>query len=352
MKTLSAIQLEHKGRLLIDEIDIADPEKNQVQVKLISSGVCHSQLHQMNDPSLERPFVLGHEATGIVIKVGPDSTYVKEGDHVIVTWVPRSPIQGRYLPNLTGVSYMENPVTSRITFTWAETIMCEDEYVVKISEEQASDESCIVGCAVLTGAGAVKNTAKVSEGDVVAVFGVGGVGLCAVAMASILKASTIIAIDLDDSKLDFAKQFGATHIVNAKEKSPIEEIIDISKGGVDFAFDAIGKQITMEQILLATKAGGSGAENHGGMSVLIGIPEVDQISLDPKLFLFNQKTYRGSLGATYPEKDFPYFLDLYNQGKFPLDKMISESFSLTEINDACEKLESGLITGRSIIKYS
>jgi Zn-dependent alcohol dehydrogenase len=215
MKTLSAIQLEPKGKLILDEIDIADPEKNQVQVKLISSGICHSQLHQMNDQNLPKPFLLGHEATGIVTKTGPDCTYVEEGDYVIVTWVSRTPIKGRNLPELNGVSYMEKPLNCRITFTWAETIMCDDQYVVKITEEQATDESCIVGCSVLTGAGAVKNTAKIKPGQTIAIFGAGGVGLSAITMASIMKASKIIVVDLDDNKLDFAKKFGATHVVNA-----------------------------------------------------------------------------------------------------------------------------------------
>lgn len=351
MKTLSAIQLEPQGDLIIDQIDLADPEGTQVQVKLISSGICHSQLHQMHDNSLPRPFLLGHEATGIVMKTGPECKYVKEGDYVIATWVRRTPISGRYLPDLKGVSYMEKPLNHRITFTWSETIMCEDEYVVKITKEQASPESCIVGCSVLTGAGAVRNTAKIKEGQTVAIFGVGGVGLAAVTMASIMKASKVIAVDLDQNKLEFAKKFGATDIVNAKECDPIEEIKDITNGGVDYAFDAIGKEITMKQILMATKQGGSGGENIGGSSILIGIPEKNEIKLEAKEFLFFQKNYRGSLGATYPEKDFPYFLDLYKQGKFPINDMISETFSLSQINDACNKLKSGHITGRSIIKY-
>ena len=163
-------------------------------IKLISSGICHSQLHQMHDKNLPKPFLLGHEATGVVLKTGPDCNYVQEGDHVIATWVRRNPIKGRYLPDLKGVSYQEKKLNCRITFTWSEIIMSEDEYVVKIPKKYASPESCIVGCSILTGAGAVKNTARVKPGETVAIFGVGGIGLAAVKMASLLKASKIIAI--------------------------------------------------------------------------------------------------------------------------------------------------------------
>ena len=351
MKSISAIQLYNKPELIVDEIDIADPTGNQVMIKLISSGICHSQLHQMHDNNLPKPFLLGHEATGVVIKTGPDCNYVEEGDHVIATWVRRTPIQGRYLPDLRGVSYQEKKLNCRITFTWSEIIMCEDEYIVKIPKKYATPESCIVGCSILTGAGAVKNTAKVQPGETVAVFGVGGIGLASVKMASLSEAAKIIAIDIDNEKLEFSKKFGATHTINSLQSDPIKEIHDLTNGGVDYAFDAIGKQITMNQILEATKKGGSGAENLGGTSILIGIPESGDIVLDANQILLNQKSFKGSLGATYPEKDFNYFLELYEKGKFPIDKMISESFELQDINSACSKLENGEITGRSIIKF-
>ncbi len=351
MKSLSAIQLDNKPELIVDEIDIADPIENQVMIKLISSGICHSQLHQMNDGNLPKPFLLGHEATGIVMKTGPKCSYVKEGDYVIATWVRRTPIEGRYLPELKGVSYQEKKLNCRITFTWSEVIMCEDEYIVKIPKKYATPESCIVGCSVLTGAGAVKNTAKVNPGETVAVFGVGGIGLAAVKMASLLKASKVIAIDIDNEKLEFSKKFGATHTINSMENDSMNQIYDLTNGGVDFAFDAIGKKVTMNQIFEVTKKGGSGADNVGGTSILIGIPESAEISLDANQILLNQKTFKGSLGATYPEEDFNYFLEMYHNGEFPIDEMISESFELPDINSACHKLESGKITGRSIIKF-
>ena len=169
-------------------------------------------------------------------------------------------------------------------------------------------------------------------------------------MASILEAYPIIAVDLDDSKLDFAKQFGATHGINAKKEDPVKKIIEITKGGADYCFDAIGLKITNEQILPATRGGGSGAENIGGMAVLIGMPG-KEMTVDPGHFMYHQRQYRGSLGATYPDKDFNMYLRLNKEGKFPLDKLVTKRYKLDEINDACDDLHNGKIFGRAILEY-
>ena len=351
MKTRAVVQTAVDERLIIDEIDVPEPAPDQVILKLFSSGVCHSQLFQMHSPDYERPLVLGHEATGAVTHVGRDVTHVKEGDHAIVTWVNRTPTPGRPTRVPPGSTYKGELVHDVISYTWAESALVKGEYVVPISKEEPTDVSCIVGCAVLTGAGAVKNTARVRPGDSVAIFGVGGVGMSALMMASVLEAYPIIAVDLRDDKLDFAKEFGATHTVNASKVDPVEAIVDISGGGVDFAFDAIGVRVTNEQILPATRGGGPGADNHGGMAVLIGLPPHKEITLDPTLFLFHQRQYRGSLGATYPEKDFPMFLRWHREGKFPLDKLITRRYKLDQINEACDALHSGEVLGRAIIEY-
>ena len=350
MKSRAAIQTVLDGRLTVDDIEVPDPQPDQVIVKLFSTGVCHSQLHQMHDPEHRRPLTLGHEGTGVVTHVGRDVGHLKEGDHAIVTWVPRTPIVGRPERIPTGATYREEPVSSVLVYTWAEYSLSNGEYVVPISKDEPVDVSSIVGCAVLTGAGAVLNTAKVRPGDSVAIFGVGGVGMSAVRMAAILEASPIIAVDLVDEKLEFAKEFGATHGVNASKEDPVEAIVEISGGGVDFAFDAIGVRAATEQILPATRGGGPGADNHGGMAVLIGIPG-SEITLDPRLFMFSQRQFRGSLGATYPEKDFPMFLRWHREGKFPLDKLVTRRYKLDEINEACDALEAGEILGRAIIEF-
>ncbi len=349
MKTNAAIQTAPGNHLIIGDLELPSTGADQVLVKLFSSGVCHSQLHQMENPNLRRPLVLGHEGTGIVTQVGRNVTHLKEGDHAIVTWVPRTPIYGRPDVAPSGVTFLEEPVQGTV-YTWGEDVLVSGDYVVPISKEYPTDITCLIGCAVLTGAGAVLNTAKVRPGDSVAVFGVGGVGLCAIRMAAILEAYPIIAVDLMDNKLELAKEFGATHGINASQVDPVAAIQDITSGGVDYAFDAIGVKVTNEQILPSTRGGGPGADNHGGMAVLIGLPGWE-ITIDSRLFVTHQRQYRGSLGATYPDKDFQMFLRLYQEGKFPLDKLVTQRYELKDINEACDALKSGKILGRAIIEY-
>jgi Zn-dependent alcohol dehydrogenase len=350
MKTLAAVQTEVNGALRVDEIELPDPGPDQVTVKLHSSGVCHSQLHQMHNAGLGRPLLLGHEGTGVVTRTGSNVSHVKPGDLCIVTWVPRTPIRGPITRELTGARYQGQAAHGHV-YTWARDVQTSKELVVAIPHDHPRDLSCIVGCAVLTGAGAVLHTAKVRAGESVAVFGVGGVGLSAIKAAAILGAYPIIAVDLDEAKLEFARSFGATHTVNAaRNNDPVEAIRDITKGGVDYAFDAIGRQKTCEQILLATRPGGIGGDNFGGMAVLVGIPQ-EKVTIDPSLFVYGQRQYRGSLGASFPDRDFPMYLRWHQEGKFPLDRLVTRRYRLEQINEACHDLHAGSILGRAILEY-
>ena len=275
--------------------------------------------------------------------------HVKEGDLAIVTWVPKDPIQGRWTPALSGASYHEEPLNGA-TYTWGEDALVWNGYVIPIEDDNPTDISSVVGCAVLTGAGAVLHSARVRPSDSVAIYGVGGVGTSALLMASILEAYPLIAVDIDDSKLEYAEEMGATHTVNAANTDPIEAIHEITRGGADYAFDAIGLQITSEQILPSVRGGGPGADNHGGMAVLIGMP-AKQMTVDPGQFMYHQKRYRGSLGATYPERDFAQFLRWHKEGKFPLDRLVTRRYELDQINEACDDLQNGEILGRAIMVY-
>jgi Zn-dependent alcohol dehydrogenase len=196
----------------------------------------------------------------------------------------------------------------------------------------------------------VLHTAQVQPGQSVAVFGVGGVGLSAIAAAAIAGADPIIAVDLVDRKLQFAREFGATHGVNAADADAVKEIWAICPGGVDYALDAVGAPTTALQILEAVKQGGPRADNQGGKAVLLGIP-VSDVSFDLNAILLYQRHYCGSLGATEPDSDFPLFLEWMRDGKFPLEKLVTNRYSLERIEEARAALEEGQILGRAIVEF-
>jgi Zn-dependent alcohol dehydrogenase len=350
MKSKAAIQVEPGGPLVIEEIDIPDPGPNQVTVHNFASGVCYSQVHQLRNPELPRPMGLGHEGSGVVTHVGKEVTHVKEGDHVISTWVSRIPIRGLPVSKPTGATFHGRPVIADgDVYTWSEHMVTFAEKVVPMSPSDPTDISCLVGCAVLTGAGAVLHTAKVGLGQSVAVFGVGGVGLSAIAAAAIAGADPIIAVDLYDRKLQFAREFGATHGINASNTDAVNAILAINPGGVDYALDAVGAPVTALQILKVVRQGGPRADNQGGMAVLLGIP-ISDVSFDLNAILLYQRHYCGSLGATEPDTDFPLFLEWIREGKFPLEKLVTNRYSLEQVEEARVALEEGQILGRAIIE--
>jgi Zn-dependent alcohol dehydrogenase len=293
---------------------------------------------------------LGHEGSGIVTQVGKEVTHVKEGDHVISTWVPRIPIRGLPVSQPTGATFQGRPVVADgDVYTWSDYMVTFAEKVVPMSPSDPTDVSCLIGCAVLTGAGAVLHTAKVGLGQSVAVFGAGGVGLSAIAAATIAGADPIIAVDLDDRKLQFAREFGATHGINASTTDAVDAIWAINPGGVDFALDAVGAPATAVQILEAVRHGGPRADNQGGTAVLLGIP-VSDVSFDLNALLLYQRHYCGSLGATEPDTDFPIFLEWMRTDKFPLAKLVTNRYSLEQVEEARVALEEGQILGRAIIE--
>ena len=351
MKSKAAIQVEAGGPLVIEEIDLPDPGPDQVTVRNFASGVCYSQVHQLRNHGLPRPMGLGHEGSGVVTQVGKDVTHVREGDHVISTWVPRNTITGLPVSTPTGATFEGKPIIADgDVYTWSEHMVTFAEKVVPMSPSDPTDISCLIGCAVLTGAGAVLHTAKVGLGHSVAVFGMGGVGLSAIGAASIAGADPIIAVDLQNSKLQFAEDFGATHRVNASDTDAVKAIWEINPGGVDYAFDAVGAPTTALQILQAVKQGGPRADNRGGTAVLVGIP-VSDVSVDLNAILLYQRNYCGSLGATEPDTDFPRFLEWVREDKFPLEKLVTNRYSLERADEARLALEQGQILGRAIIEF-
>ena len=353
---------QDSGPLEIIEINLPDPGPYQVVVKQSASGVCHSQLHQMHRPR-QSPVILGHESTGTVLKVGSEVTHVSEGDTVMVTWVPRNASEGaRQAEPAQLVLADGSTAVSQNVFTWADTTIADEQYVVKVAPDINREATAIIGCAVMTGAGAVENTAGVRAGDSVAIFGVGGVGLSAVVAASNLGADPIIAVDLDDEKLEFAKKFGATHTINASQQDPVEAIKAMTKrpgrhtmfegevSGADYVFDYIGIRQTMEQIVPAARTGFFGAEP-GGTAVLVGVP-MTPVELNATDVLVNEKKFIGSIGGSCsPDRDFPKYLQWYDEGTLDLDVLVTARYSIDEINEATRALEAGEIAGRAILVF-
>jgi Zn-dependent alcohol dehydrogenase len=347
--------------LRIESLTLPDPGPHQVVIKQYASGICHSQLHQMHRPR-NHPVVLGHEATGVVLKAGSDVSHVVEGDTVLVTWVPRNIEAATRTPEPAILEVSDGTARSENVFTWADHTLCDEQYVVKVAPTIARDVTSIIGCAVMTGAGAVINTANVQAGQSVAIFGVGGVGLSAVVGAKVAGASPIIAIDLDDAKLEFARAFGATHTINASLVDPVEAIHALTQkegihnimrqpvSGADFAFDCIGIRTTMEQIVPACRSGHFGAQD-GGTAVLVGVPSTP-VELNAIDVLINEKHFIGSIGGSCaPDRDFPRFLEWHENGDLNLEAMITERYTIENINDATTALEQGKISGRAILEF-
>jgi len=350
------------GPLKVVDVELPDPAPHQVIVKQFASGVCHSQLHQMHTPR-QSPVVLGHESTGIVLQKGSAVTHVKEGDTVMVTWVPRDAKAATRDPDIAELKLADgSTAVSQNVFTWADTTIADEQFVVKVDANIEKEVTSIIGCAVMTGAGAVENTAAVKEGDSVAIFGVGGVGLSAVVAAKKLGANPIIAIDLDDEKLAFAKEFGATHTINAGATDPVAAIKALTTrsdrstmfegpvSGADFVFDCIGLKQTMEQIVPAVRSGHFGAEP-GGTAVLVGVP-MTSVELNATDMLINEKKFIGSIGGSCsPDRDFSKYLEWYAEGSLNLDSMVTARYSIDDINEATRALAAGEIAGRAILVF-
>lgn len=360
-KGRAAIFIEPKRPLVVDEVEFPDPGPDQVLVKLFASGVCHSQLHTLQRPARpghRLPALLGHESTGVVIAKGREVKHIREGDHAITTWVDRDnatthqPLvmhalndRKQYTAHWNGKEVMHSAAT------WAEYALASDRVVLPMPMDLATDVTAIIGCAVMTGAGAILNTLQVRPGQSVAVIGAGGIGLCAIAAAAIVDADPIIAVDVNPDKLAFARRFGATHAIHANEVDAVPAIKDLTRGGADYAIDAVGLPQTQEQILRAVRPGYSGM-NRGGTALLIGItPPGAKAMLDTSLFGGSRIYTRTSGGDCKPERDFPLFLRWYREGKLKLDELITNRYKLAQINEAVDDLEHGRILGRGILTF-
>jgi Zn-dependent alcohol dehydrogenase len=352
---------EGSGPLRIESVTLPDPGPEQVVVKLIASGICHSQLHEIHGPRATDA-VLGHEATGTVVAVGSRVTHVGVGDTVLVTWIARTalpptrPLLPAWVDQASGRRALSQGV-----FCWADHTIADELYVVKLPNDARTDVTCIIGCAVMTGAGAVINTAQVKPGQSVAIFGAGGVGLCAIAAAREAGADPIIAVDLDEAKLRTARHHGATQTVDASQVDPVERIRELTPSpgcvdmlgqpvaGVDFAFDCIGAAETARQILPSARNKTLGSDERS-TAVMVGIPR-EALSVEAIDLLMHEKHLTGSIGGSCrPDRDVPIFLDWFARGALDLDALVTRRFALDQINEAVAALEKGQIEGRAILE--
>jgi NDMA-dependent alcohol dehydrogenase len=359
----AAVMWSFNEPLKIDSIRLKDPRANEVVVKVVASGVCHSDLSvvKMVLP-IPPPCVLGHEGAGIVEEVGSGVKDLRPGDHVVLSWVEncgkchyctsgndhlcdtglRSSMAGQ-----EAVFEKDGVDISRMAgvASFAERTVVRATACVKIDQSVPLDRACLVGCGVMTGVGAAINTAQVRPGETVAVFGCGGVGLNVIQGAALCGASRIIAVDLVDSKLELARQFGATDLVNGKQTDAVDAVKSLTGGlGVDYAFEVIGAGPVVLQAFLSLK--------RGGKAVVVGVPGMGtDISVPGMMVPLEEKSVIGSLyGSANMRRDMPKLIELYMQKKLKIDELVSARIKLDQVNDAFTAMETGEVA-RYVIVY-
>ena len=359
----AAVLNEIPGELEISEVGIDKPGPREVLIHTSAAGLCHSDLHFMEGKyPYMTPAVLGHESAGVVEAVGSDVSYVQPGDHVITCLSVFCGhcsycIEGRLsLCSNKDVECNRGPdETPRLTIdgdtawqflnlsSFAEQMLVHEHAIVKIREDMPLDRASLIGCGVMTGVGAVFRTARVEPGETVAVFGAGGIGLAAVQAARIAGAGRIIAVDMLDSKLEVARQMGATDTVNAADTDAVGTIHEMTGGGVHKSFEAVGLKQTSEQAFQSLR--------NGGTATVIGmIPIGTNVELHGLDFLFEKKIQGCSMGSNQFRTDMPRLVDMYLDGRLMLDEMVSARINLEEINEGFEAMKAGSVT-RSVITF-
>ena len=362
----AAVLNEIPGDLIIEDITVDKPGPGEVLLQTANAGLCHSDLHFMDGQwsRLPLPAVMGHESAGIVQAVGDDVDYVKPGDHVITCL---SIFCGNCEHCLTGHPNrcQNNAATSRAKGAaprlsrgdeavgqfarlggFAEEMLVHENAVVKIREDMPLDKAALIGCGVTTGIGAVFKTAKIEPGSSVCVVGAGGIGLSAIQGARIAGANRIIAVDLGPQKLETAQVCGATDVIDAaKSEDVVAEVREMTGGGVDYAFEAIGRKETVEQVWKMSRMGGT--------SVVVGMmPFGQKIEITGYEIFMMEKTLKGSMmGSNAFRVDMPRYCDMYLDGRLRLDEMISHTMSLDDINDGYELMRNGT-SNRAVIDFS
>ena len=360
IKSRAAIAWGPKQPLSIEEVDVMPPQAGEVRVRIIATGVCHTDAFTLSgdDPEGIFPVILGHEGGGIVESVGEGVTSVQVGDHVIPLYTPECgeckfcksgktnlcqkirETQGKGLmPDGTTRFFKDGqPIFHYMgCSTFSEYTVLPEISLAKVNKEAPLEEVCLLGCGVTTGMGAVMNTAKVEEGATVAIFGIGGIGLAAIIGATMARASRIIAIDINESKFELARQLGATDCINPKNfDKPIQEVIvEMTGGGVDYSFECIGNVNVMRSALECCHKG-------WGESIIIGVAGAGQEISTRPFQLVTGRVWRGSaFGGVKGRTELPGIVDRYMQGEFKLDDFISFTMGLDRINEAFDLMHAG-----------
>lgn len=341
----------------IEAVELAPPGDGEVLIRIHAAGLCHSDLSTINgDRPRQMPMVLGHEAAGEVLEIGTGVRDLAVGDHAILIFVPscghcmpcaegrpalcepgaRSNGAGTLISGHTRLKWQGKPVHHHVGVSaFAQHAVVSQNSLVKIDTSLPFEEAALFGCAVITGAGAVINTAKVTAGASVAVFGLGGVGLVSVLAAKASGARQIIAVDRIGSKLALARELGATDAVDATDPKSLEMIRDLSHGGVEYAFEMAGSAKALEAAYKATR--------RGGTTVTASLPHPTEATPIPVTNLVaEERTLKGSyVGSCVPRRDIPRFIELYRRGLLPVDRLLSERVTLEQINEGFDRLADG-----------
>jgi S-(hydroxymethyl)glutathione dehydrogenase/alcohol dehydrogenase len=353
---MKALVLNEIGRGFdYEDVDIAAPIGREVLVEVKASGLCHTDMLFATNKILPTPSVLGHEVAGVVTAVGPDTAQIRAGDHVVGSLAQSCGTCARcqsgrsfqcQRPESTLRHPNEAPRLSRKgagVFQglglggFAERALIHENQLAVVPKEMPFAQAALLGCGVVTGAGAVLNTAKVAAGDTVVIFGAGGVGLNAVSGARIAGASRVVVVDIFPKRLEAAKRFGATDIIDSTKTKPVEAVRDLLRGGADHVFDFVGLKALAEQGLAMLGVG-------GGL-YLIGVTK-PEVSIDLNIFdaIGGQKRVQGvNFGSTNFKRDIPMYADLYLQGRMNLDDLVSKKIALREVNDGYAALKGGLL---------
>ena len=354
----AVIVREWNKPVCVEEVEVESPRRGEVMVKIAACGVCHSDYSAVNGTiPMPPPLVIGHEAAGVIEELGEGVDDIAIGDHVAIVWIPmcgqcRYCVEGRpalcdmsakavfTLPD--GTSRLKDRDGNTLNHYAGVSVMAEHatvhrDNVLKIDSDIPLDKAALVGCAVMTGVGAALNTAKVEAGSSVAVFGAGGIGLNVIQGAALAGAEKIIAVDLEDKKLEFAQQFGATHTVNpGSDGDPVVKIGEITGGGADYAFECIG----IPEVIAQTY----NAIHKGGTAVVVGVTRADgAVTLGTFMMPFQEKVLTGSMyGSARPKIDFPRLLNLYRSKRLKLDELVTATYPIDEINRAFDDMLNGV----------